>query len=252
MNQERYRIGKVYITATNPKDAEAQIVQAARDGVTDYICVSNMRTVVLANEDREYCRLMNEAFMCLPDGMPLTWMARLWGRNEVNRTDGPDLLVSMLNKPEYGLKHFLLGDTDETLNALKEKYPNANIVGVFSPPFCELNEYDYEGIAKMLNESGADVVWISMRAPKQDYFSAKLMPYIDKKMCIGVGRAFRIALGEFTEVPKLAQRLGLSGFWLRRNSLWEEIKFYVETSFYLFYYGSKIFVKRLIGRKYYI
>ena len=56
MDQERYRIGKVYISATNPTDAEARIVQAARDGVTDYICVSNMRTVVLANKNKEYCQ----------------------------------------------------------------------------------------------------------------------------------------------------------------------------------------------------
>lgn len=252
IRKDRFRIGMTFISITNPQDTLERVERAVDEGVNGYICVSNMRTVKYANKHYDYSDVMNDAFMCIPDGMPLVWLGRLWGLKDAQRSNGPTLFQVMLNKPENGVKHFLLGDTDETLNALKEKYPNANIVGVFSPPFCELNEYDYEGIAKMLNESGADVVWISMRAPKQDYFSAKLMPYIDKKMCIGVGRAFRIALGEFTEVPKLAQKLGLSGFWLRRNSLWEEIKFYVETSFYLFYYGSKIFVKRLIGRKYYI
>lgn len=99
MDKERYRIGKVYISATNPEDAENTITQAAIQGVTGYICVSNVRTVYMPNHDKDYCDLMNNAFMCTPDGMPLTWMARLWGRKEVQRTDGPDLFVSMLNKP---------------------------------------------------------------------------------------------------------------------------------------------------------
>ena len=65
MNQERYRIGKVYISITTPKDAEGRITQATLNGENGYICVSNMRTVVLANENERYCKLMNEAYMCL-------------------------------------------------------------------------------------------------------------------------------------------------------------------------------------------
>lgn len=216
MDKERYRIGKVYITATNPQDAESRIVQAARDGVTDYICVSNMRTVVLANEDKEYCKLMNEAFMCLPDGMPLTWMARLWGRRDVNRTDGPDLMVSMLNKPEYGLKHFLLGDTEETLAAMMEKYPDAGIVDTYSPPFKPLEEYDLQALADRINESGANIVWVSLRAPKQDILAQRLKPLLKNKLCIGVGAAFRFALGNYKHPNKVVQKMGLTGFFWRK------------------------------------
>ena len=123
MSQERYRIGEVYISATNPQDAEERITLAARNGEKGYICVSNAYTVDVANADDDYLRVMNEAFMCLPDGTPLLWMARLWGLKYVQRTDGPDLFVSMLNKPESGIKHFLLGDTEETLSGRTALYP---------------------------------------------------------------------------------------------------------------------------------
>ena len=183
IDMKKYRIGKVYITATSPNDTYSHIKHAIENGVNDYICVSNVRMVSLANKDVKYREVMNKAFMCLPDGMPLVWMARLWGLKDVQRTVGPDLFVRMISDKESGIKHFLLGDTDETLKAMKEKYSDAdtsNIVGTFSPPFCELDEFDYEGIAKMINESGANIVWLSLRAPKQDFFAVRLLPHLDK------------------------------------------------------------------------
>ena len=143
-------------------------------------------------------------------------MARLWGRKDVNRTDGPDLLVSMFNKPECGLKHFLLGDTDETLAAMKEKYPDAGIVDTYSPPFKPLEEYDLQALAERINGSEANIVWVSLRAPKQDILAQKLKPLLNGKLCIGVGAAFRFALGSYKHPNKVVQKMGLTGFFWRK------------------------------------
>lgn len=247
MAKDRYRIGKVYISSTNPKDAEDRITKAALKGVNDYICVSNMRTVYLAQKDAEYCRAMNEAWMCTPDGTPLTWMARLWGRKDVQRTDGPDLMVSMLNKPESGVKHFLLGDTEETLSSMKEKYASSQIVGSYSPPFCGLDEYDYQAMATMINESGANVVWVSLRAPKQDYFAIRLLPYLDGKLCIGVGAAFRFALGQYKHPNKAVQKMGLTGFFWRKIGI-KEVGVYFKWSVFLVYCSIDILFHRLFSK----
>lgn len=247
MNTDRYRIGKVYISATNPMDAEERITKAALEGLNDYICVSNMRTVCLAQKDADYCRVMNEAWMCTPDGTPLTWMAHLWGRKEVQRTDGPDLMVSMLNKPENGIKHFLLGDTDETLAIIKEKYSKAKIVGYFSPPFCGIEEYDFKSIGKMVNESGANLVWVSLRAPKQDYFATKLLPYLNGKICIGVGAAFRFIIGEYEHPNKLVQKLGLTGLVWRKNKI-ETLGQTIKRSLYLVRFSCDILWQRIWGK----
>jgi len=248
MNQKRYRIGKVYISATNPQDAEEQIAKSALDGEKDYICVSNAYTVDVANKDIAYLKVMNEAFMCLPDGTPLLWMARLWGLKNVQRTDGPDLFVSMLDKPESGVKHFLLGDTEETLSRIKVLFPNACIVGTYSPPFVPLEEYDLKGMAEMVNNSGANVVWVSLKAPKQDFFSRMLLPYLDKAICIGVGAAFRFALGEYKQPPKIAQKLALTGFFWRKNR-WQLFKDYCARSILLCKWGAQIMWCRVFQKK---
>lgn len=240
----KYRIGKVYITATNPKDAETRITNAALRSENGIICISNMRTVVYANKHEDYRKLMNEAWMCTPDGTPLEWMAKLWGLKDVKRTNGPDLFLSMLSKPDSGVKHFLLGDTEETLAAINEKYANAAIVGTLSPPFCELEEYDYEAIAQQVNESRANIVWVSLRAPKQDFFAHRLLPYLKGKMCIGVGAAFRFALGKIQHPNKIIQKLGLTGLIWRENKL-ETIWNTFVRSLYLIKYGIGILWSRL-------
>lgn len=221
MENKRYRIGKVYITATCPEEADRCIVQLAQRSTPSYVCVSNARTVTLANRDAAYRAVMHRAAMCLPDGMPLVWMARLWGLREVQRTTGPDLFVRLVGHAEHGLKHFLLGDTEETLQAMRTKFSeqgSRQIVGTLSPAFCELDDYDYPSIAAQIAASGADVVWLSLRAPKQDLFAARLQPYLQRGVCIGVGAAFRFSLGELKHPPRWAQKMGVTGlFWRKIN-----------------------------------
>ena len=246
-----YRIGQVYISATTLSETKQCIEKAVEQGINDYICVSNVRTVAYANKHEDYRNVMNQAFMCTPDGMPLVWMARLWGLKDVQRTVGPDLFIKMINDKESGLKHYLLGDTEETLAAMKAKFSegeSSNIVGTFSPPFCELDEYDFEGIACQINESRANIVWISLRAPKQDFFAVRLLPYLDKKICIGVGAAFRFSLGKIKHPPKIIKKLGLTGLFWRKVDF-KMIKWLVINSFMLCCWGSDIIFSRLCNKK---
>lgn len=251
---QKYCIGKVYISRTTPEKAITSIKEAVNDGRNEYICVSNVRTVAYANKkaNKDYCDLMNNAFMCTPDGMPLVWMARLWGLKDVQRTVGPDLFTAMLADKNSGIKHFLLGDTEETLEQMKKRYAkdNANIVGSYSPPFCELDEFDYSGIAKMINDSGANIVWLSLRAPKQDFFAVRLLPYLDKKICIGVGAAFRFSLGQIKHPPKIFKKLGLTGIFWRKMNL-SKIGWYFHHFALLCKWGCDILGSRIIGKKYY-
>lgn len=254
--KDRFRIGKTYISCTNIGDAKATIAQAVKNGVNSYICVSNPRTVTYATKHEDYRQVMAKSLMNLPDAEPMHWAAKLWGLKEVSRTMGPVLFKEMLSEPKSGLKHFLLGDTDETLEKIWIKFREevgANIVGRYSPPFCNLDEYDYEGIAKRINESSANLVWVSMRAPKQDFFATRILPFLDKKICIGVGAAFRFSLGEYKMAPPIIKKLGLMGLWWGKKSqswpafIWGYLKDNVP---YLFYLAAIPF-RRLFGKKYY-
>ena len=251
MNQDRYRIGKVYVSITDPDLAVNQLKTVVVEKRGGYITLSDVRSVSYANDHPDYCSVLNNSVYTFTDGMPLIWMARLWGIKNNRRTSGPILFVNQMMDSDLRLRHFLLGDTEETLAALRSKYPDANIVQTFSPPFCEVDQFDYESIAKMINESDANVVWVSLRAPKQDYFSARLAPMLNNgQVCVDVGAAFRFALGQYKMPPKFAQKLGLIGLFWRKISF-RLLKWYFVNSFKLLLWSVDIIISRIMGKPYY-
>lgn len=249
----RFRIGKTHISITSRHDAIMEIEQKIKQGITTHICVSDFRSVCYATTNPDYNRIMATSYMNLPDGMPLVWMGRLWGIKNVHRTMGPQLFVDMLKNSNSVIKHFLLGDTDDILAKIKSEYKekyNSIIVGTFSPPYINVNEYDYISIAKMINESGADIVWISMTAPKQEYFAINIKPLLNKKTLIGVGAAFRYALSLYIIPNSFFQRIGLTGLFMRKKTWWQ-FKWYIIHIVKLIRFSLMIIWSRIIGIKHY-
>lgn len=252
MDKTKYKVGKTYISRTNPNDAIVNVTEAALNGQGGYICVSNMRMVQYAGEHPEYNQLMKDSFMNWPDGMPLSWCGKLWGLKDVRCTRGPDIFRQMMERGDKELKHFLLGDTQEVLDQIVGRYgKTANIVGVFSPPFAPLEEYDLDAMARMIQESGANVVWTAMTAPKQDFFDQLMAKRLPSVLFIGVGRAFRISVGIVKDAPEWAQKSGLGGLFISKKKplarLWSPIK----RSFILLGYFIQIIFRRITGKKYY-
>lgn len=250
MNKNKFRIGMVHISRTNPQHAQGLIMTAALEGEGGYICVTNMRMIRYAGESTDYAQLMEDSLMNLPDGKPLTWCGKLWGLKDVECTNGPELFAAMLAKGNNGLKHYLLGDTQEVLDAIVAKNNQemkSCIVGAESLPFTDVDKFDYAGIAKRIKESGANIVWTAMRAPKQDCFNQKIYEYLPNVVFIGVGRAFRLLIGEVKTAPKWASKMGIAGIFTRRKGLLATLYWYSETFVYLLGYMFKIMYLKMKG-----
>lgn len=254
--QEFFRVGRVRISVTDEEKAIQTIKEAVHRKQKGYVCVSTLRTVVIANKDDKYQTVMENSFMNTPDGTPLVWCGHWWGLKNVQRACGPHIFPRMLKDKDSELKHFFLGDTEETLAALKKKATDeygANVVGSYSPPFKPLEEYDIEGLAKMINDSGATIVWTSLTAPKQDFLDSKLTPLIrDGIVMIGVGAAFRSVIGGLRQPDGVLQKMGLAGLKFRRKgrSRWKQFQWYLKHSFYLLKYFFEIKWKKMTGKVY--
>ena len=73
--------------------AIAAAVQERRKG---YICVTGVHGVMEAQEDAGFKHILNRAFLCTPDGMPMVWIGKLNGHREMDRVYGPDLMLDVL------------------------------------------------------------------------------------------------------------------------------------------------------------
>ncbi len=87
----RFHIENVSISITDLDDTVQKILTKAKSKSPGYICVTNVRALYIGNHDKEYCRILNNSFLTVPDGKPLEWFAHVAGFKNVRKTSGPDL-----------------------------------------------------------------------------------------------------------------------------------------------------------------
>ncbi len=108
---------------------------------------------------------------------------------------GPDLMLALCDRGRANsVRHFFYGGAEgvpEQLAArLLARFPGLEVAGTYSPPFRALSLEEQRETATMLNRSGADIVWVGLGTPKQDYWVARYRALLDAPVLIAVGAAF--------------------------------------------------------------
>lgn len=207
------------ISAINLTDAATCIEDAVARQQKGYVCVRDVHGIIKCQKDAELRSLHNRALLVTPDGMPLVWALWLAGHSTSNRVYGPDLMVEVLDRGRAkGFRHFLYGTTPEVLGRLKvglsQKLPGVLFAGAYAPPFRDLTETEEDQIVDMLNQSGADIVWVGLSTPKQELWMGRMRDRLTAPMLIGVGAAFDFHAGVKRQAPRFVQRSGFE--WLYR------------------------------------
>lgn len=183
-----------------------------------YICVVEGNILAEANTNREYLKVINGAILNISDSSWIpVYIKWIYGKKYSSFT-GNDLFTELLGKRKY--TSLFLGSTPNVLDALKSQLKNVDAaietMKFISLPFCTIDNFDYQGIANDINEINPDIIWISLGAPKQEFFMAKLTPYINRGILIAVGAVFNYQSGisERRRAPAWLIRLKLE--WLFR------------------------------------
>jgi N-acetylglucosaminyldiphosphoundecaprenol N-acetyl-beta-D-mannosaminyltransferase len=209
---------EAFIDALTWDEAVEQITRWGAAHESRYVCICNVHSVVTTTSDVEFKIAVNNADMATPDGAPIAWALRQLGHASQERINGPDLMMKYLAEAErLGQTVFFYGSTDATLAklrvALAKLFPRLRIGGTYSPPFRSLSLEEDEQIVEMINESGANVVFVGLGCPKQEKWMAEHRGRINAVM-IGVGAAFDYHAGVIKRAPIWWQRNGLE--WLYR------------------------------------
>lgn len=233
--------------------AYLQVVEWVGQNLKTYVCVAPVATLVDAQRDSAYARVVNAAGMVTPDGMPVVWLARSKGCADVERTYGPDLMHQICAAGrDRGLRHFFFGVTEATLMELRLRleslYPGIQIAGSWAPPFLPKARVEDEEVLHRINESKADVLWVGLGSPKQDFWMNLNRPHLDAPVMVGVGAAFDFLAGGKHQAPSWMRRRGLE--WLFRlasepHRLWR--RYLIGNSLFLFYVVRDLFGARVQG-----
>ena len=235
MQQRRINVLGVGISAITLDAAVAAVRQALAEGRQGYVTVTGVHGVSECQSDHELRRIHNESFLSTPDGMPLTWLGRLQGLGpaQMDRVYGPDLMLRVFadgvdsaeGRPP--LRHFFYGGRDGVAEMLREKlvekFPAAEIVGTYTPPFRPLTTDEEYSLVERMCELQPDCLWVGLSTPKQERFMADFLARYGASaegslklpaplVMFGVGAAFDFHAGLVPQAPYWMQRSGLEWF----------------------------------------
>lgn len=213
---ETYDVLGIPISAVSLDAANELIHEWANDDISRFIFVRDVHGIMQAQKDPELMKLHHQASLVTPDGMPLVWLGRWKGYN-VSRTCGPDLLEHVLKKSDFsGLRHYFFGGKSGVVQSLEatfvNRFRNLRIVGIATPPMSQMTKIEVQAAAKDIQNSKADVVWIGISSPKQEFLLRDLAQYTSATL-IGVGAAFDFHAGIVRRAPRWMQRTGFEWFW---------------------------------------
>jgi len=164
------------VDALNLDEAVEEICQWMDDESSGrYVCVTDVHCIMQSYRRSDVRKAYNSASLCVPDGMPLTWVGKALGQKKIGRVYGPDLMLGLLETAAAkGYTSFLYGGAEGVAEDLRriltERFPGLKIVGTYCPPFRPLSENEREELISIVNSKRPDFLWIGLGAPKQDLF----------------------------------------------------------------------------------
>lgn len=211
---DRYRVLGVPVDVVT----EPEVLAIAGDAVERrrrmQVVTVNAEFVVLAQENRQFLRALQDAAVATPDGAGVVWALRRRGVY-LRRLGGSDLIWS-LSEQAAGRGHsvFFLGAADgvaeEVARRLRSRYPGLLVAGTLAgSPRPE----DEESIVAQIQESEPDILFVAYGAPEQDLWIARNLARLGVSVAIGVGGSFDYVAGNARRAPPWMRERGLDWLW---------------------------------------
>lgn len=209
----------VGVHGVNMRSAVEALENAVLANQRGYVCVTGVHGVMEAQSNPELRGLLNDAFLNVPDGMPMSWVGWRQGLRDMDRVYGPELMLEVCAlSARKGYTHFLFGGqpgvAEELKAELERRFPGLRVTGTCTPPFRPLNAEEEAALAAQLAADPPDFFWVGISTPKQERFMAAHLDRLPVKVMLAVGAAFDVHTGRIADAPRWMKRAGLQ--WLHR------------------------------------
>lgn len=193
-----------------------------------YICATSVHGVVEAQSDPEMRAILNEAYLNLPDGLPLVKVARILGAKRIEQIKGIELLPRVCEMTaSMDVLHFFYGGNEgvaeDLARRMQARFPGLRVAGWHCPPYRPLAASEKADVVAKINASGADIVWVGLSTPKQEKWIGEFHDELNVKLLFSVGAAFDFQTDRLRLTPRIYHRLGLEWFYrllLEPKRLW--------------------------------
>jgi N-acetylglucosaminyldiphosphoundecaprenol N-acetyl-beta-D-mannosaminyltransferase len=213
------QIAGVRIDNVTMDEAIAGIERMIQHRDPRFVVTPNVDHIVKLQHDARFRAAYDAAAMVLCDGMPLLWASRLLRTPLKEKVSGSDLfprLCALAARKDYRL--FFLGGrpgaAERCAQVLSQKFRGLNVCGTYCPPLgFESDKQENTRAIRAIRESGADVLFVGLGAPKQELWLRQNCQACAVPVSIGIGASFDFVAGYVRRAPGLFQRWGMEWFW---------------------------------------
>lgn len=179
-----------------------------------YAVTPNPEFLLAARKDQPFRQALLDADLVLADGVGVVYSAKLLGRPLKGRVPGIEFAQALMGwLAKHGKRLFLLGAKPGVAELaaanLRDRYPGLILCGTHDGYFKE-----DEPVVQAIRESGADVVFVCLGAPKQEFWMVEHGPATGAHLMVGLGGSLDVFAGVVDRAPEGFQKLGLE--WLYR------------------------------------
>ncbi|HYM08909.1 MAG TPA: WecB/TagA/CpsF family glycosyltransferase [Terriglobales bacterium] len=199
----------------NSYDDAVQLIRQRILSRRQTFCVAiNPEKVYRARQDARLARILESAHIPICDGIGISLASMALYRRRLPRCTGVDLFLRLAQlSAEEGWKVFVLGATPRSNEAacreLEDKFPGLRITG---------RQHGYfensAAVVDSINRSEAELLFVAMGSPRQEFWLSEHMPRLNTTFCMGVGGSLDVISGTAKRAPALFQKTGTE--WLFR------------------------------------
>lgn len=177
----------------NKTNVHSSINNLLSENRSGYICVADGVILNITYRNPDYLKVINGGMFSICDSsyVPL-YLKWLYGIKRAQYC-GSEIFMDIVRTRKYRM--FFMGTSQPTLQGLSNRLSRIDerIHGMtfYELPFCQVEDFDYPAIARMVEEDGADIIWVALGAPKQEIFMSKMKPHLKRGVLIAVGAAFK-------------------------------------------------------------
>lgn len=179
-----------------------------------YAVTPNPEFLLSAREDPDFAKVLNSADLVMPDGIGVLYAARILGTPLTERVPGVDFASGLVEWcAAHGKRLFLLGAkpgvAEQAALNLLAAYPGLIVCGTHDGYF-----QDDQPVVDEIRASCADVVFVCLGAPKQEFWMARNGPLTGARLAVGLGGSLDVFAGVVERAPEGWQKVGME--WLYR------------------------------------
>lgn len=207
----------INVSVITSEELKTDILQKIDNKQKFFIASANPEIMLQSKEQPDLKQIINNAEIAIPDGIGVVYASKILGGKIRERITGIDVLYMLCEiAVQKNLSVFLYGAkpgvAEKAAANLEKQYPGLKVAG-----YINGYEKDNQKILAAINSSDADIIFVGLGAPLQEYWIANNKDKICPDILECVGGSFDVISGNLKRAPKWVQNCNLE--WLYRLML---------------------------------